>query len=140
MNVILIFFALRILENVNSFVRMMQGVPSGVYSSSLILPFGIRSSPPCAIHPQSRGAKPHSSVVGRFGTLVNDLGEAERLAGKTINRTFDDRLVSDYDPEPEDLQSRVARIKADGLHSSGLASSCAVPGPNDPVAALIVAA
>ena len=57
--------------------------------------------------------KTHSSVVGRFGALVNHLGEAERLAGKTINRTLDDRLVSHYDPEPEDLQRRAAMIKAE---------------------------
>ncbi len=34
--------------------------------------------------------KTHSSVVGRFGALVNPLGEAARLAGKTINRALDD--------------------------------------------------
>lgn len=55
--------------------------------------------------------KTHSSVVGQFGAVVSQLGEAERRAGKTINRTLDDRLVSHYDPEPEDLQRRAARIK-----------------------------
>ena len=57
--------------------------------------------------------KTHSGVVGQFGAIASRLGMPERQAGKAINRALDDRLVSHYDPDPDDLSRRAERIKAE---------------------------
>jgi len=65
--------------------------------------------------------KTHSGVVGQFGMIVSRLGDVERQAGKSLNRALDDRLVSHYDPDPEDLSPRAARIRAE---APGFVSIC----------------
>lgn len=46
---------------------------------------------------QGKAPRKHGQVIGTFGRLVKDMGEAERALGRGLNRAYDVRCAIDYD-------------------------------------------
>jgi uncharacterized protein (UPF0332 family) len=84
--------ALRMLRSVEQ--RATSDLPEAVVSTA----YYAMHHAACAVllHREERLPKTHSTLIGRFGLIVRDLGPEARQAGAALNEAFDRRSTGDY--------------------------------------------
>ena len=64
---------------------------------------------------QGRSPRKHGQVIGAFGRLIKDMGDAERALGRALNRAYDVRRAVDYDIDVGDVTSDAVAMRDDAI-------------------------